>query len=73
MDRTNLEFSTNPFRNIFKFRIDKPALLKKLFELGCLFSGQILSYNKMQGQLHKKGNANLYYWRERNEEIEEGG
>lgn len=38
-------------------RIDKPALLKNLFELGCLFSGQILSYNKMIGQLHDAGNT----------------
>ncbi len=38
-------------------RIDKPALLKKLFELGCLYSGQILSYTKMQGQLQDAGNT----------------
>jgi predicted AAA+ superfamily ATPase len=38
-------------------RIDKPALLKKLFELGCLYSGQILSFTKMQGQLHDAGNT----------------
>jgi len=38
-------------------RIEKPALLKKLFELGCAYSGQILSYNKMLGQLHDAGNA----------------
>jgi len=31
-------------------RIDKPALLKNLFELGCWYSGQILSYSKMVGQ-----------------------
>jgi len=28
-------------------RVNKPALLKNLFELGCLYSGQILSYSKM--------------------------
>jgi uncharacterized protein len=38
-------------------RVDKPALLKQLFELGCAFSGQILSYNKMLGQLHDAGNT----------------
>ena len=38
-------------------RIDKPALLKNLFELGCLFSGQVLSYNKMLGQLQDAGNT----------------
>lgn len=38
-------------------RVDKPALLKQLFELGCAYSGQILSYNKMLGQLHDAGNT----------------
>lgn len=38
-------------------RIDKPALMKKLFELGCLYSGQILSYTKMIGQLQDAGNT----------------
>ena len=38
-------------------RVDKPALMKKLFELGCLYSGQILSYTKMQGQLQDAGNT----------------
>jgi len=38
-------------------RVDKPALLRQLFELGCLHSGQILSYNKMLGQLQDAGNA----------------
>ncbi len=38
-------------------RVDKPALLKRLFELGCLYSGQILSYTKMQGQLQDAGNT----------------
>lgn len=38
-------------------RIDKPALLKRLFELGCNFSGQVLSYNKMLGQLQDSGNS----------------
>ena len=38
-------------------RVDKPALLRRLFELGCLYSGQILSYNKMLGQLQDAGNT----------------
>ncbi|MDE3053181.1 MAG: DUF4143 domain-containing protein, partial [Gemmatimonadota bacterium] len=38
-------------------RIDKPALLRRLFELGCRYSGQILSYTKMLGQLHDAGNT----------------
>ncbi len=38
-------------------RVDKPAMLKRLFELGCLYSGQILSYNKMLGQLLDAGNT----------------
>jgi len=38
-------------------RIDKPALIKHLFELGCRFSGQMLSYNKMLGQLQDAGNT----------------
>ncbi len=38
-------------------RIDKPALMKSLFELGCLYSGQILSYTKMLGQLQDAGNT----------------
>ena len=38
-------------------RVDKPALLKRLFELGSIYSGQILSYNKMLGQLQDAGNT----------------
>lgn len=38
-------------------RIDKPALLKAMFELGCMYSGQIISYRKLQGQLEDAGNA----------------
>ena len=38
-------------------RVDKPALLKRLFELGAHYSGQILSYTKMLGQLHDAGNT----------------
>jgi hypothetical protein len=38
-------------------RIDKPALLRLLFDLGCRYSGQIVSYTKMLGQLHDAGNT----------------
>ncbi|OIR06991.1 archaeal ATPase [mine drainage metagenome] len=38
-------------------RIDKPALLKRLFELGCLYSGQIVSFTKILGQLQDAGNT----------------
>jgi predicted AAA+ superfamily ATPase len=38
-------------------RIHKPALLRRLFELGSTYSGQILSYQKMMGQLQEAGNA----------------
>jgi len=38
-------------------RVDKPALLRRLLELGCEYSGQILSYSKMVGQLQDAGNT----------------
>ncbi len=38
-------------------RVDKPALLRQLFQLGCDYSGQILAYQKMLGQLQDAGNA----------------
>lgn len=38
-------------------RIDKPALMRRLFELSCRFSGQELSYTKMLGQLQDAGNT----------------
>lgn len=38
-------------------RVDKPALLRRLFVLGCAYSGQILSYQKMIGQLQDAGNT----------------
>lgn len=38
-------------------RVDKPALLRRLFHLGCEYSGQILAYQKMLGQLHDAGNT----------------
>lgn len=38
-------------------RIDKPALMRRLFDLGCDYSGQILSFNKILGQLQDAGNT----------------
>jgi len=38
-------------------RVDKPALLRRLFHLGCAYSGKILSYQKMVGQLQDAGNT----------------
>lgn len=37
--------------------IRKPALLRQLFYLGCEYSGQILSYQKLLGQLQDAGNT----------------
>lgn len=38
-------------------RVDKPAVLRRLFELGCLYSGQILAYTKLLGELQDAGNT----------------
>jgi uncharacterized protein len=38
-------------------RVDKPALLRRLFELGCRYSGRELSFTKMLGQLQDAGNT----------------
>jgi uncharacterized protein len=38
-------------------RIDKPALLRAVFELACIYSGRELSYTKMLGQLQDAGNT----------------
>ena len=37
--------------------IYKPALMHQLFHLGCAYSGELLSYNKMLGLLQDAGNA----------------
>jgi len=37
-------------------RVDKPILLKRLFEIGCRYSAQILSLTKIQGELQESGN-----------------
>ena len=38
-------------------RVDKPALLKRFFDLGSDYSGQILSYTKMVARLESAGNT----------------
>ena len=38
-------------------RVDKPALLRQLFQLSCSYSGQIVSYQKLVGQLQDAGNT----------------
>lgn len=38
-------------------RIEKPAVLRRVFELGSAYSGQILSYTKMMGQLQDAKNS----------------
>jgi len=37
--------------------VQKPALLRRLFDLACRYSGQMLSYQKMMGQLTDAGNT----------------
>jgi predicted AAA+ superfamily ATPase len=49
---------TTVSRDIFMMsRVDKPILLKRLFEFGCRYSGKILSFNKILGQLQDAGNT----------------
>ncbi len=38
-------------------RVLKPALLRQLFVLGCSYSAELLSFNKMLGQLQDAGNT----------------
>ncbi|WP_419925831.1 ATP-binding protein [Candidatus Poriferisocius sp.] len=38
-------------------RVDKPELLKRLFELGARYSGQEVSYTKLMGHLQEAGNT----------------
>lgn len=37
-------------------QIEKPTLLRRLFNIGCSYSAQILSLTKVQGELMEKGN-----------------
>lgn len=49
---------TSVSRDILQMtRVDKPDLLRRLFDLGCAYSGQVLSYQKMVGQLQDVGNT----------------
>lgn len=36
--------------------VKKPALLRRVFDIGCVYASQILSYQKMMGQLQDAGN-----------------
>ena len=38
-------------------QVQKPALLRRVFDLACHYSGQMLSYQKMLGQLDDAGNT----------------
>ena len=38
-------------------RVDKPALMKRLFEMGAQYSGQIVSFTKLLGHLQDAGNT----------------
>jgi predicted AAA+ superfamily ATPase len=38
-------------------QVNKPILLRRLFQLGCIYSSQVLSYQKMLGQLQDAGNT----------------
>jgi predicted AAA+ superfamily ATPase len=38
-------------------RVDRPALLRRLFRVGCDYSAQIVSYQKLVGQLQDAGNT----------------
>jgi uncharacterized protein len=42
---------------LLQTRVDKPAMLRRLSELGCRYSGRVLSYTKMLGQLQDAGNS----------------
>lgn len=55
---TNALIETSINRDILMLsRVGKPALMKVLFELGCHYSGQILSFTKIMGQLQDAGNT----------------
>jgi len=49
---------TTIFRDILLMtQVNKPILLRRLFQLGCIYSSQILSFQKMLGQLDDAGNT----------------
>jgi predicted AAA+ superfamily ATPase len=37
-------------------KIDKPALLRRLFEIACIYSTKLVSLTKVQGNLQESGN-----------------
>lgn len=37
-------------------KVEKPALLRRLFEIGSVYSSRIVAMNKVQGDLQEKGN-----------------
>jgi predicted AAA+ superfamily ATPase len=37
-------------------KVEKPVLLRRLFEIGCMYSSKIISLTKIQGDLQEKGN-----------------
>lgn len=41
-------------------RVNKPALLKRLFDYASAYSGQIVSFNKIQQHLNDKGNTTTF-------------
>ncbi len=55
---TNAVVETSVSRDILLMtRIDKPALLRQVFSLACEYAGQILTFEKMLGQLQDAGNT----------------
>ena len=55
--RSALIETTISFDVLQLVRVDKPALLRRVFELACRYSGRELSYTKMLGQLQDAGNT----------------
>jgi len=48
----------NLFKDVLSLaKIEKPALLRQLFDVGCSVSGQIAAITKIQGQLQDAGNS----------------
>lgn len=53
-----MTFETTVSRDILLMtRVDKPALLRRVFALACEYAGQELSYDKFVGQLQDAGNT----------------
>lgn len=42
---------------LFLHRVEKPALLRQLYALACDYGGQVVSYQKLTGQLQDAGNT----------------